>query len=106
MRYEFDFETATKLISHYSYLIGEKISESFPEWNIEYIVIAPFEESQFKIFASEFNQRPNNETALIKSGYDPNKVRVLLVNHDRFRGTIYNRDIDVYLTKQNIEKIY
>ena len=102
----FTFDTAKKMIKHYSFLIGEDISDDFTDHKINYILIAPEDQTQFDIFIGEFNQNASNEKSLAISGFDKENVRVILVYHDTFGGNIFRYDIDKYLTKKSIEKVY
>lgn len=102
----FDLNTAKKVIAHYSYLIGQDISDKFPEHKIHHIVIAPDDTNQFTTFVGSFNQNENNEASLLASGFDKSKVKVIVIHHDKWRGDILHYDIDKFLTEKNIDKAY
>ncbi len=102
----FDLDTAKKVVAHYSYLIGQDISDKFPEHTIHHIVIAPADTDQFATFIGAFNQNENNEASLLASGFDKSKVKAILIHHDKWRGDIFHYDLDKYLTKKQIEKVY
>ena len=102
----FTFDKAKKMIKHYYYLIGQDILDDFTDHKINYILIAPYDQTQFEIFIGEFNQNTSNKNSLAISGFDKENVRVILINHDTFRGNIFHYDIDKYLTKKRIDKVY
>ncbi len=102
----FTFEKALKIIDHYSFLLGKEISGSAPDFLINDIIIAPTTESEQKIFIGLYNQNSNYQQSLNASGFDKESVNVLLIHHDTFGGNVYHYDIDKYLTKVNLEKIY
>jgi hypothetical protein len=102
----FDLTTAKKVIAHYSYLIGQEISDKFPGHKIHHIVIAPYDTNQFTAFIGSFNQNENNEASLFASGFDKSKVKVVVIHHDKWRGDILHYDIDKFLTERQIEKVY
>ena len=102
----FTFEQAKRIIEHYKYLIGKKMSVNSTEMDITDVLIAPSEHEQQIKFISEFNQLRNNELSLAKSGFDTAAVVVFIVHHDTFRGDVWTSDIDKYLTRMGIEKVY
>ena len=102
----FTFDIAKKLVDYYQFLIGKDFDERPSKTPITHILIAPNDQKQFSVFVSEFNQSGNNQTALYKSGIDKSQVRILLTHHYTWGVNIFTSDLDKYLTRMNIEKVY
>lgn len=99
----FTIDEARAIVKHYQFLIGQDLDQKL---TIHYILIAPSDFEQFKVFMQAFNITPDNQTALISSGIDTSKVKVLLVHHDTWGGNIMHSDLDMYLTRTKGEKVY
>jgi hypothetical protein len=104
----FNIEQAKRIKAHYEYLIGEPMSvaNTATEMPITDILIAPSEPKQQQIFVSEFNQLRDNNAALLKSGFDKNELMIFFVHHDTWAGNVWTSEIDKFLTRMNIEKVY
>lgn len=102
MVYKFTFEQATKIASHYQYLVGADM-DNLP---IHHVVIAPYDETMYSLFINNFQYSEDNKTALAHSGSDSNAMRVVLVHLDKFGGNVMTSDIDAYLTRTMGKKIY
>ena len=102
----FTFDIAKKLVAHYQFLIGQDFDEQQYNSKITHILIAPNDPIQYEKFINSFNQSGDNQTALLHSGIDKAQVRILLAHHDTWGGNIFTSDLDRFLTRMNIEKVY
>jgi hypothetical protein len=99
----FDIITAQKLVDHYKpILIGRPIMENEAPTVTE-IIITPSDTKRFKVFVNAIASN-GYKAALIISGYDKNDVLIKLMDYDY--PNLIRRDLDKYLTKNNIKKVY
>jgi len=102
MIYYFTYDNAVKIIDKYSYLVGKDLESG----EIHYLCVVPSNPQQGAAFMSALNQNDNPSLSLMQSGFDKSSVRILLIYHDRVGGNMVTSDIDAYLSRNNIEKVY
>ena len=96
---------AKRLVKHYDFLKGHKFSVGNYQYPIDLILIAPSEQDRFGKFLELFNLHRDNEIALNNSGFNSKKLQIILLEDDIGGLQIY-AELDSYLTKNNIAKVY
>lgn len=102
----FTLTIANEIVAHYHFLIGKALDATHSDHKITHILVTPGDQERLASFLNHFTQNANNQTCLLLSGYDPSRVKVLVLHDDTWGETLLYNDIDAYLTKMNIEKIY
>jgi hypothetical protein len=101
------YKFAENIINYYKFLIGKPFNTSIAEIEIINIVVAPNDESQLEVFLKEMQTTMSYHKALSISGYDPEHVVVLVMgSHIDYPEIRVNQDIDLYLRKNFIERVY
>ena len=101
----FELTEAKRLVKHYDFLKGHKFSVGNYQYPIDLILIAPSEQNRFAKFLELFYFHRDNEIALSNSGFNSNKLQIILLEDDPGSLQIY-AELDYYLTKNNIAKVY
>lgn len=96
------YESATQICKAYAYLIGEY---TVAEPCITDICIIPFELDQMMVFFEEYKTKDAPE-ALKIAGYDPKRVRIVVIYEQTFTSPGHLVDLDDYLAHRGIEKVY
>jgi hypothetical protein len=102
----FTFENAKKVAEHYKYLIGEPFDNRESKTIIDYILIAPDFGKEFNTFTNAWVESKNNQQALLRSGADLSKVIVIAVSYDDFGNILLYGEIDRFLERRNMERVY
>jgi hypothetical protein len=103
----FTYRTAEKIIRFYTHLIGKPFKSSVSELEIINIVIAPEDESKFESFISEMQTTTDYNKALSVTGYNPNRVKIILMASHIYAPDIrVNQELDQYLRKNHMERVY
>lgn len=103
----FTYSKAEKIIKFYKHLIGQPFKSSVSELEIINIVIAPEDESKFEVFIEEMQRTTDNERALSVTGYNPNRVIIVLMASHMFAPDIrVNQELDQYLRKNHMKRVY
>lgn len=101
------YKLAEHIINYYKYLIGKPFNTSVAEIEIINLVVAPSDEMQLEVFVKEMQTTMSYHKALSVSGYDPEQVVVLVMgSHINYPDIRVNQDIDLYLRKNFIERVY
>lgn len=103
----FAFDTAEKIIKFYAHFIGQPFKSSIAELQIINIVVAPEDPQKFEVFLREMQTTTDYNKALSMSGYNPNRVQIeLLVRHLYAPEIRIHQELDAYLRKNHIERVY
>lgn len=101
----FNYQEAKRLVTHYDFLKGKKIKVNNSEYVIEHILITPYEKERFGVFLDKYILFRDNDRALAESGFNSNRLQIILMEGDLGGATIW-AELDSYLTKNNIAKVY
>lgn len=101
----FTIKQAKEIIKHYSNLVGECFDESCC-LRITELLICPYDGKQYSNFIKNYARNDDYEKSLLLSGFDPENVEVMVVYHDRTRNILVHNNIDNYLTKMKLPKVY
>ncbi len=102
----FNIEQAKRIKEHYKYLIGEIMNKEVSDKAVTDILIAPTDATQQIAFISDFNQTSDNDLSLAKTGFNPNDVTIFFAHHDTWAGDVWTAELDKFLTRKGIEKVY
>lgn len=103
----FTYTTAQHIIRHYRHLIGRPFVSGIGEIEIINLVIAPVDEQQCSVFMAQLENSMDYEKALNVSGYDPQKVIIIIMgSHINAPDIRVNQNFDHYLRKNHIERVY
>lgn len=103
----FTFRTAEKIIGFYKHLIGKPFTSSISELEIINIVIAPTDEQLFDTFIQLMQNTTDYHVALAQTGYDLHKVKIVLMATHVYAPEIrVNQELDQYLRKNHMERVY
>jgi hypothetical protein len=103
----FNYKTAEKIIGFYKHLIGRPFKSSISDLEIINIVIAPEDDAKFEIFIEEMQTTTEYNKALSVTGYNPNRVRIILMaSHLQDADIRVNQELDQYLRKNHMERVY
>lgn len=102
----FTLEQALLITDHYQYLVGELLDDSLVQSKISHISIAPSNNVEFSKFLGLYAGDENPLLALSQVVIEPSEVRILLLYLDKWNGNLLYSDIDSYLKRREIERIY
>lgn len=103
----FNFKTAEKIIGFYKHLIGQPLNVSIADLEIYNIVIAPEDDAKFENFINEMQSTTEYTKALSVTGYNPNRVRIVLMGTHKYDNSIrVDQELDQYLRKNHLERVY
>ncbi len=102
----FKMEDAAKVAKHYQFLIGRGFYNKPGQYAINYVVVAPSYGETFQRFLTHFAYNENNEIALGLSGFNRNEMMVFAIYYDSFSNIMLYEDIDSFLSKNGLEKVY
>ncbi len=96
------YENAVKIRDTYTYLIDQYNEK---ESNITDICIIPADLKNLAHFLEHYKVN-NAEESLMLSGFDENRVRIVVIHEQTLAFPGYLMDLDEYLTKKGIPKTY
>jgi len=101
----FDLAEAKRLVNHYEFLKNRKYLVLDSQYNIDLILIAPFDHNKFAKFLDLFDTHRDNETALNNSGFNSKEMQIILLEDNQGKHKVF-AELDWYLTQDNIPKVY
>ena len=101
----FELAEARRLVKHYNFLKNHKYFVLEDKYNIDLILIAPFEPNRFDKFLDLFDTYRDNEIALNNSGVNIKEMQVILLEDNQGKHKVY-AELDSYLTQANVAKVY
>ena len=102
----FNYNTAEQLVYHYQFLIGKQFDNSPSKFKISSVIISPSYGPALEKFWEYFQDEQKFELALEKSGFDKNSVLVFLIDYEPVGNILLYNELDKFLTREKIEKIY
>lgn len=103
----FKFDEAVKIAEYYQHLRGRDFdNQPSTDYTIDYVVVTPNYGQQFQRFITYFIQSEDNKTALTFSGFDKSEMMVMVIHYDEFSNILLYEDIDNFLGKNNLGKVY
>ncbi|MBS1742828.1 MAG: hypothetical protein JST81_07290 [Bacteroidetes bacterium] len=96
------YENACRICKAYKDLISSYNEKGS---SIIDVCVIPADLKQLSHFLEHYKTR-SAEEALQLSGYDPNRVRIVVIHEQSLRYPSFMLDLDEYLTRHNIEKKY
>ncbi|QNN42622.1 hypothetical protein [Pedobacter roseus] len=101
----FDLQQAKELIAHYQFIIGQPLDKKNNAFHITTLAIVPDDGQKIANILSSLNEN-NNMILLAQQGYDVSSVKVVAAHIDKWNGNTFYNDLDSFLERNNLKKIY
>lgn len=99
----FTVREAKKIVKRYRFLLGQEIADTLP---IDHIIIAPADQAELKLFLKNLFFSKTGMHTFIRNGYENAKVQILIMHVDQFLKQIQYLDLDDFLLRNNLKRMY
>lgn len=102
----FNIDNARKIVTHYTYLVGQPIASIENKALITNIAIMPVDKTNITKFLTTLYNTGDNDSALTASGFDKSNVEIFVLSKQPKIVSFIKKELDEFLTSKNIDKIY